>query len=55
MMKRQGLVVFSGGSLRGSDAAFVSDGLLPVGFVFFPSPPFMGVVFFSSTVLGNAT
>ena len=34
---------------------FGSDGPLPVGVVFFPSFPFMGVMLFPSFVLGNAS
>ena len=55
MMKRQGLVVFVGGPPRDSGPAFGSDGPLPVGVVFFPSFPFMGVMLFPSPVLGNAS
>ena len=55
MMKRQGLVVFSGGPPRDSGVAFGSNGPLPVGVVFFPSFPFMGVMLFPSFVLGNAS
>ena len=54
MMKRQGLVVFAGGPPRDSRPAFGSDGPLPVGVVFFPSFPFMGVMLFPSPMLGNA-
>ena len=55
MMKRQGLVVFSRGPPRDSGPAFDSDGPLPVGVVFFPSFPFMGVMLFPSFVLRNAS
>ena len=55
MMKRQGFVVFPGGPLRDSGLAFGFDGPLPVGVVFFPSFPFMGVMLFPSPVLGNAS
>ena len=55
MMKRQGLVVFIGGPPRDSGPTFSSDGPLPVGVVFFPSFPFMGVMLFPSPVLGNAS
>ena len=55
MMKRQGLIVFSRGQPRDSGMAFSSDGPLPVGVVFFPSFLFMGVMLFSSFVLGNAS
>ena len=55
MMKRQGLVFFSGGPPRDSGPVFCSDGPLPVGVVFFPSFPFMGVMLFPSSVLGNAS
>ena len=48
MMKRQGLVVFSRGPPRDSGLAFGSDGPLPVGVVFFPSFPFMGVMLLMS-------
>ena len=54
MMKRQGLVVFSGGPPRDSGPAFGSDGPLPVGVVFFPSFPFMRVMLFPSSMLENA-
>ena len=55
MMKRQGLVVFSWGPPRDYVLAFGSDGPLPVGVVFFPSFPFMEVMLFPSSVLGNAS
>ena len=55
VMKRQGLVVFAGGPPRDSRPAFGSNGPLPVGVVFFPSFPFMGVMLFPSPVLGNAS
>ena len=55
VMKSQGLVVFAGGPPRDSGPAFGSDGPLPVGVVFFPSFPFMGVMLFLSPVLGNAS
>ena len=55
MMKRQGLVVFSGGPPRDSGSAFGSNGPLPVGVVFFLSFPFMEVMLFPSFVLGNAS
>ena len=55
VMKRQGLVVFAGGTPRDSRPAFGSDGPLPVGVMFFPSFPFMGVMLFPSPVLGNAS
>ena len=55
MMKCQGLVVFTGGPPRDSSPVFGSDGPLPVGVVFFPSFPFMGVMLFPSLVLGNAS
>ena len=55
MMKRQGLVIFAGGSPRDFGPAFGSDGPLPVGVVFLPSFPFMGVMLFPSPVLGNAS
>ena len=54
MMKRQRLVIFSGGLPRDSGLAFSSDGPLPMGVVFFPSFPFMGVMLFPSFVPGNA-
>ena len=50
VMKRQGLVVFAGNPPRDSGPTFGSDGPLPVGVVFFPSSPFMGVVLFPSPV-----
>ena len=50
LMKRQGLVVFAGGSPGDPGLAFGSNGLLPVGVVFFPSSPFMGVMLFSSSI-----
>ena len=50
MMKRQGLVVFAGGPPRDSVPVFSSDGPLPVGVVFFPSFPFVGVMLFPSPV-----
>ena len=42
---------------RGSAQGFRlgSDGLLPVGVMFFPSLPFMGVMLFPSFVVGNAS
>ena len=42
---------------RGSAQGFRlgSDGPLPVGVVFFPGLPFMGVMLFTSFVLGNAS
>ena len=52
-MKRQGLVVFAGDPPV--DSVSVLMDLLPVGVVFFPSLPFMGVVLFPSFVLGNAS
>ena len=55
MMKRQGLVVFSRGPPRDFGPAFGSDGPLLVGVVFFPSFPFIGVMLFPSSVLGNAS
>ena len=55
VMKRQGLVVFARGPPRDFGPAFGSDGPLPVGFVFFPSFPFMRVMLFPSPVLGNAS
>ena len=50
VMKRQGLVVFAGGSTGDSGRAFGSDGPLLVGVVFFPSSSFMGVMLFPSSV-----
>ena len=50
VMKRQGLVVFVGGSPGDPGPAFGSDGPLLVGVVFFPSSPFMGVMLFLSFV-----
>ena len=52
-MKRQGLVVFVGDS-PGDSVSVLMD-FLPVGVVFFPSLPSMGVVLFPSFVLGNAS
>ena len=54
-MKCQGLVVFLGGPSRDSGSAFSSDGPLPLGVVFFPSFPFMGVMLFPSFALGNVS
>ena len=50
VMKRQGLVVFIGGSPGDPGIAFSFDGPLFVGVVFFPSSPFMGVMLFHSPV-----
>ena len=50
MMNRQGLVVFAGDLPRDSGSAFDFDGPLPVGVVFFPSFPFVGVMLFPSPV-----
>ena len=50
MMKHQGLVVFAGGLPRDSGQAFGANGPLPVGVVFFPSSPFMGVMLFPSPI-----
>ena len=50
VMKRQGLVVFAGDSPRDSGPTFGFDGPLPVGVVFFPSFPFVGVMLFPSPV-----
>ena len=47
MMKRQGLVVFAGDPPRDSGLAF---GPLPIGVMFFPSFPFVGVILFPSPV-----
>ena len=52
-MKRRSLVV-SAGDPPG-DSVSVSMDLLPVGAVFFPSLPFMGVVLSPSFVLGDAS
>ena len=52
-MKRQGLVVFVGDPP--GDSVSVPMDLLPVGVVFFPSLPFMGVVLFPSFVLRNTS
>ena len=49
-MKRQGLVVFTGGPPGDPGLAFGFDGSLLVGVVFFPSSPFMGVMLFPSSV-----
>ena len=50
VMKRQGLVVFAGGSPGDPGLAFGSNGPLLVGVVFFHSSPFMGVMLFPSSV-----
>ena len=50
VMKRHGLAVFTRGLLGDPGMAFVSDGPLFVGVVFFPSSPFMGVVLFPSPI-----
>ena len=52
-MKGQGLVVLAGDPL--GDSVSVPMDLRPVGVVFFPSLPSMGVVLFLSFVLGNAS
>ena len=51
--KRQSLVVFA--RHPHGDSVSVLVDLLPVGVVFFPSLPFMGVVLSSSFVLGDAS
>ena len=50
LMKLQGLVIFAGGPPRDPGPAFGSNGPLPVEVGFFPSSPFMGVMFFPSPV-----
>ena len=50
LMKRQGLVVFAGGPPGDPGLAFGSDGPLPVGVMFFPSSPFIGVMLFPSSI-----
>ena len=52
-MKHQGLVVFARDPP--GDSVSVPIDLLPVGVMFFPSLPFMGVVLFPSFVIGNAS
>ena len=49
-MKRQGLVVFTGGPPGDPGMAFGSDDPLLVRVVFFPSFPFMGIMLFPSSV-----
>ena len=50
MMKRQGLVITSGGLSSDREPTFGIDGLLFVGVVLFPSSSLMGVVLFPSYV-----
>ena len=50
MMKRQGLIVVTGGVPRDPELAFGSDGPLLVGVVFFPSSSLVGVMLFPSFV-----
>ena len=50
MMKRQGLVIFTGGLPGDLGLALGSNGLLLVGVVFFPSSSLMGVMLFPSSV-----
>ena len=53
-MKFRSLIVSAGGSSEDSGSAFI--GSLLVGVVFFPSClPFMGVMLFPSSMLGNAS
>ena len=52
-MKLQGLVVFAGDPP--GDSVSVPMDLRPVGVVFFPSLPSMGVMLFPSFMLGNAS
>ena len=52
-MKRQGLVVYAGDPP--GDSVSVPMDLMPVGVVFFPSLPSMGVMLFPSFVLGTAS
>ena len=50
MMKRQGLVVITGGLPGDPELTLGSDGLLLVGVVFFPSSSLGGVMLFPSYV-----
>ena len=50
MMKRQGLVVITGGLPRDCELPFGSDGLLLVRVVFFPSSSLVGVMLFPSYI-----
>ena len=50
MMKRQGLVIITGGMPGDRELTFGSDGLLFVGVVFFPSSSIVGVMLFPSYV-----
>ena len=55
LKRRRGWVAFVGELPRDSGMAFVSDYHLPIGVMFFPSLPFVGVMLFPSFVLGNAS
>ena len=46
---------FAGEPPRNSGTAFVPDYHLPIGVMFFPSLPFVGVMLLSSFMLGNAS
>ena len=50
MMKRQGLVIITGGMSGDRELPFGSDGLLLVGVMFFPSSSLVGVMLFPSYV-----
>ena len=50
MMKRQGLVITTGGLSGDREPTFGSDGLLLVGVMFFPSSSLVGVMLFPSYV-----
>ena len=50
MMKRQGLVIATGGVPGDPELVFGSDGSLLVGVVFFPSFSLVRVVLFPSSV-----
>ena len=50
MMKRQGLVITTGGMFGDREPMLGSDGLLLVGAVFFPSSSLVGVMLFPSYV-----
>ena len=50
MMKRQGLVITTGGLSGDREPTFGSNGLLLVGVVFFPSSSLVGVMLFLSYV-----
>ena len=50
MMKRQGLVIITGGLSGDHELTFGSNGVLLVGVVFFPSSSLVGVMLFPSYV-----